>query len=42
MVYNTASEVFPAVLIAGSFRFTPASLLEIETAERSAPRVSFA
>ncbi len=42
MIYNTASEVFPAVLIAGSFRFTPASLLEIETAERSAPRVSFA
>lgn len=41
MTYNTACEVFPGVLIAGSFRFTPATLLEIETAERVAPRVSF-
>jgi LemA protein len=42
MFYNTAGEIFPAVLIAGMFRFTAASLLEIETAERTAPRVSFA
>lgn len=41
MAYNTACEVFPAVLIAGTFRFTPATLLEIEAAERQAPRVSF-
>ena len=41
MTYNTACEVFPSVLIAGAFRFTPATLLEIETAERTAPRVSF-
>ena len=39
--YNTACELFPASLIAGSFGFTPASLLEIATAEREAPRVSF-
>jgi LemA protein len=41
MTYNTACEVFPAVLIAGTFRFTAASLLEAETSERTAPRVSF-
>lgn len=41
MSYNTAREVFPGVLVAGAFSFTPATLLEIETAERSAPRVSF-
>jgi LemA protein len=39
--YNTAREVFPAALIAGSFGFTAASLLEIEVAERQAPKVSF-
>jgi len=40
--YNTSREVFPASLIAGSFGFTPASVLEIENAaERQAPRVSF-
>jgi len=39
--YNTSCEVFPASLIAGSFGFTQASLLEIEVAEREAPRVSF-
>jgi len=39
--YNISCEVFPASLIAGSFGFTPASLLEIETSEREAPRVSF-
>jgi LemA protein len=41
MSYNTACEVFPGVLIAGAFRFAPATLLEIEAAERTAPRVSF-
>lgn len=41
MSYNTARDVFPGVLVAGAFSFTPATLLEIETAERSAPRVSF-
>jgi LemA protein len=39
--YNTACEVFPASLIAGSFGFVRAGLLEIEVAEREAPRVSF-
>ena len=39
--YNTACELFPASLIAGSFGFAPASLLEIATTEREAPRVSF-
>lgn len=41
MAYNTAREVFPAVLIAGTFQFTAASLLEAETSERTAPRVAF-
>lgn len=39
--YNNAREVFPSVLIAGAFNFTPASLLETGEAERQAPRVSF-
>ncbi|MCM2358515.1 MAG: LemA family protein [Geobacteraceae bacterium] len=41
MTYNTACEVFPGVLVAGSFGFLSATLLEIETAARVAPRVSF-
>jgi len=41
MTYNTAREVFPTVLIAGTFQFNAASLLEIETSERDAPRVAF-
>jgi len=41
MTYNTAREVFPTVLIAGAFQFNAASLLEIETSERDAPRVAF-
>jgi LemA protein len=41
MGYNTAREVFPANLIAGSFNFSPAALLEAEEAQRQAPRVSF-
>lgn len=42
MFYNNAREVFPSVLIAGSFNFMPAKLLEIRAAEeRAAPKVSF-
>jgi LemA protein len=42
MTYNTAREVFPNSVVAGMFRFEPAELLEIESAEkRAAPRVSF-
>lgn len=41
--YNTAREVFPNSIIAGSFNFGPAELLEVvETPEmRETPRVSF-
>lgn len=39
--YNTSRELFPASIIAGSFGFTPACVLEIEDLERQAPRVSF-
>ncbi len=43
MHYNTAREVFPAVIIANSFGFKEAALLELETPEaRVAPKVSFA
>lgn len=42
MTYNTAREVFPAVLFAGIFGFQPAELLEIEdTQQRQPPDVSF-
>lgn len=41
MTYNTAREVFPAVLIAGAFQFSAAALLEIEDTEKIAPRVTF-
>lgn len=41
MIYNTAREVFPAVLIAGAFQFSAAALLEIEDSEKTAPRVTF-
>jgi LemA protein len=41
MTYNTAREVFPAVLIAGAFQFSAAALLEIEDSEKTAPRVTF-
>jgi LemA protein len=41
MHYNTAREVFPSVIIADTFSFGPAKLLEIESAEeRKAPKVS--
>lgn len=42
MTYNTAREVFPAVMIAGMFGFAPAQLFEIQIQqEREAPKVSF-
>jgi len=42
MHYNNAREVFPGNLVAGTFQFQPAQLLEIEAPEqRQAPKVSF-
>ena len=42
MQYNTAREVFPAVLFAGTFGFGPAELFEVEDeAVKAAPSVSF-
>jgi LemA protein len=42
MAYNTAREVFPAVMFAGMLGFQLAQLLAIENeAERAAPKVSF-
>ncbi|MFN2350988.1 MAG: LemA family protein [Kiritimatiellia bacterium] len=42
MTYNTAREIFPAVLVANSFGFTEAALFEISVAaEREAQKVSF-
>jgi LemA protein len=42
MVYNTARESFPTVIIAGMFRFEAAPLFLVEAEEeRAAPRVSF-
>lgn len=41
-VYNTAREVFPTVLIAGMFNFSPAVLFEVtDAAQKEAPRVTF-
>lgn len=39
--YNNKRAVFPTVVIAGMFGFTEAQLLEIESAAREAPKVSF-
>ncbi len=40
--YNTAREVFPAVMVAGMMGFQEAELLEVESPEeRIAPKVSF-
>jgi LemA protein len=40
--YNNTREVFPNSLIAGSFGFTPAQMLEIESPQkREVPKVSF-
>ncbi len=42
MQYNIAREVFPSNLVASSFNFMPAKLLEVEAPEeRRAPKVSF-
>ncbi len=42
MVYNTARETFPTVLIAGSFGFTAAALFEVASeVEREAVKVEF-
>ena len=41
MSYNTATEVFPGVLVARNFKFLPAQLFELEVpAERALPKVS--
>jgi LemA protein len=43
MVYNTARESFPAVMVAGALGFQAADLFQLESeAEREAPKVSFA
>jgi LemA protein len=39
--FNNQRQVFPAVMVAGMFGFTPAALLEAESAQREAPKVSF-
>jgi LemA protein len=39
--YNNKREVFPTVMVANMFGFTEAELLETQTAEREAPKVSF-
>jgi len=39
--YNNQRQVFPAVMVANTFGFTEAELLETAQAEREAPRVSF-
>jgi LemA protein len=42
MGYNTAREVFPAVVFAGMFGFTAAELFEVSSAvEKEAPKVTF-
>ncbi len=42
MTYNTRREQFPAVVVANTFSFQPATLFEIEEpGERAAPKVSF-
>jgi len=42
MDYNNACEMFPSGVIARTFRFTPATMLEIEdVAKRAVPKVAF-
>jgi LemA protein len=42
MTYNTQREIFPSVVIAGMFNFSPAVLFEIDdVAQREVPKVSF-
>jgi LemA protein len=43
MAYNTSREVFPNVIVANMFSFTPAQLFEVTvSAEKDVPKVSFA
>jgi LemA protein len=39
--FNNERQVFPTVIVAGMFGFTPATLLEAEAGAREAPKVSF-
>lgn len=42
LAYNNARETFPSSIIASSFAFTPAAMLEIEdVAKRAVPKVAF-
>ena len=42
MTYNTSRDLFPAIMFAGLFGFSPARFLEIENnLQRQAPKVSF-
>ena len=42
MDYNNARETFPSSIVAGTFKFTPGTMLEIEdVAKRAVPKVSF-
>jgi LemA protein len=42
MIYNTSRETFPAVIIANTFGFSPATLFEIaDSVQREAPKVQF-
>jgi LemA protein len=42
MDYNNARETFPSSIVASAFRFTPATMLEIEdVAKRVVPKVAF-
>ena len=42
MDYNNAREMFPSSIIAGTFQFTPGTMLEIEdVAKRAVPKVAF-
>jgi LemA protein len=42
MEYNNARETFPSSVVAGTFQFTPGTMLEIEdAAKRAVPKVSF-
>jgi LemA protein len=42
MDYNNACEMFPSGVIANLFRFSPATMLEIEdAAKRAVPKVTF-
>jgi LemA protein len=42
MAYNTGIEVFPRNIVAGMFNFKEEQLYQVPTAEKEAPKVSFA